>query len=160
MANFLPLNTILVKPAAALVPNTPYTLSNTTVGDVPTATICGVNTPAHIFVGKGPTAQSGAGVNYAPGDFYNATQGKKPDAAFVAGDTFAIILQGYPIATLRTTAAITEGVEVAVDAGGSVSAPAATDRQIVGVTLAAQPIAGGEVACLIQVRQNPLFVPT
>jgi len=160
MANFLPLNTILVKPAAALVPFSPYTLSNTTVGDVPTATICGVNTPTHIFVGKGPTAQSGAGVNYQPGDFYNATAGKKPEDAFVPGDTFAIILQGYPIATVRTTAAITEGVEVAVDAGGSFSAPAATDRLISGVTLGSQATAGGLVDILVQVRQNPLFVPT
>ncbi len=157
--SFQPYPTILVKPAAALVPNSPYTLANTTVGDVPTATICGVNDPAHIFVGKGPTAQSGAGVNYEPGEFYNATQGKKPEDAFVAGDTFAIILKGYPIATLRATAAITEGVEVAVDAGGSVAAAAATDEQILGVTLAAQPVAGGTVQCLIQVRQNPAFVP-
>lgn len=157
---FKDLPILLVKPAAALVANTPYTLSNTTAGDVPTATICGVNNPAHIFVGKGPTAQSGANVNFEPGDFYNATVGKDPNSPFAAGDTYAIVLQGYPFAQLRATAAITEGVEIAVDAGGSVAAAAATDRQILGVTLGAQATAGGLVDCLIQVRQNPAFVPT
>lgn len=159
MPAFLPLNTILVKPAAALVPNSAYTLSNTTVGDVPTATIAGVNNAPHIFIGKGPTAQSGAGVNYEPGTFYNVTPGKKPEDAFVPGDTFAVILQGYPIATLRATAAITEGVEVALDAGGSVSAAAATDNTIVGVTLGAQATAQGLVDVLILRKQNPAFVP-
>lgn len=159
--NFTYPQVLLVKPAAALVPFSPYTLSNTTVGDTPTATICGVNNEPHIFVGRGPTAQSGAGVNYEPGDFYNATQGKDPNAPFVAGDTFAVVLQGYPIARLRTNAAITEGVQVTVAAAGQI-APATTTptttRKVIGVTLASAPI-NGEVDVLIQVVQNPLFLP-
>jgi hypothetical protein len=157
--SFEPYKTILVKPAAALVPFSPYALSNTTVGDVPTATICGVNSTPHIFVGKGPTAQSGAGVNYEPGSFYNATPGKKPEDVFAVGDTFAIVLQGYPIARLRASGALTEGAEVTLDANGQVGTPAATDRKIIGVTLGAAAGANSEVDVLIQVVANPLFVP-
>lgn len=158
--SFQPYPTILVKPAAALVPFSPYALSNTTAGDVPTATICGVNGTPHIFVGSGPVAQSGAGVNFQPGDFYNATVGKKPTDAFVAGDTFAIILKGYPIARLRAAEALTEGQQVTLDANGTVGIPAATDQKIIGVTLGAQPTVGGQVDVLIQVVANPAFVPT
>lgn len=158
--SFQPYTTILVKPAAALVPFSPYQLSNSTVGDVPTATICGVNGTPHIFVGAGPTQQSGAGVNSSPGTFYNATPGKKPDDAFVAGDTFAIQLQGYPIARLRASGALTEGAQVALRANGQVGTPADTDQKIVGVTLGAAAGANSEVDVLIQVVANPSFVPT
>lgn len=143
---------ILVKPAAALVAYSPYTLSNTAVGDTPTATITGLNGRPDIFVGKAFTAQAGASVNFEPGDFYNATQGKTPDAAFSPGDTFAVSLQGYPIATLRASAAITEGVEVGLAASGQIVAlPAAGVRRI-GVTLAAQNTVNGLVDVLVDVQ--------
>jgi len=137
--------TVFVKPAAALVANSVYTLSNTTVGDIPTATIAGVNGAPHLFVGDADT-------------FYNATPGKSATAPYTAGDTFAVVVQ-QGVVNLRATAAITEGVEVATDAGGTVSAAAATDRAILGVTLGAQATAGGLVSVLQQVRQNPAFVP-
>ena len=147
---------VLVRPAAALVANTPYTLSNTAVGDVPTATICGLNDRPDIFVGKAFTPQSGAGVNYEPGDFYNATFGKDPNAPFVAGDTFAVVLQGYPIATLRAAAAITEGVEVGINASGQAVALPAGGVRSIGVTLTAQSVVNGLVDVLIAVKQPNL----
>ena len=143
---------ILVKPAAALVANTPYTLSNTATGDVPTATICGLNGRPDIFVGKAVTAQSGATVNYEPGDFYNATFGKNPNDSFVAGDTFAVILQGYPIATLRAAAAITEGVEVGINASGQAVALPAGGVRSIGVTLTAGAAANSLIDVLIAVK--------
>jgi len=143
---------VLVKPAAALVANSPYTLSNTAVGDVPTATITGLNGRPDLFVGKAAQFTSGASANYEPGDFYNATFGKDPNAPFSAGDTFAIVLQGYPIATLRASAAITEGVEVGLAAAGQIVAlPAAGVRRI-GVTLTAQTVVNGLVDVLIDVQ--------
>lgn len=143
---------VLVKPAAALVAYSPYTLSNTTVGDVPTATITGLNGRPDIFVGKAASTVINATSNFEPGDFYNATQGKNPTDPFAPGDTFAVVLQGYPLATLRASAAITEGVEVGCAASGQIVAlPAAGVRRI-GVTLSAQATVNGLVDVLIDVQ--------
>lgn len=143
---------VLVKPAAALVANSPYTLSNTAVGDVPTATITGLNGRPDIFVGNAPQLTINATNNYSQGDFYNATQGKGPNDPFTPGDTFAVLVQGYPIATLRASAAITEGVEVGLAAAGQIVAlPAAGVRRI-GVTLTAQTVINGLVDVLIDVQ--------
>ena len=151
---------LLVKPAAALVANTPYTLSNTAVGDVPTATICALNGRPDVFVGAAYSGTISQTANFAPGDFYNATFGKTPDAVFAAGDTFAIVLQGYPIATLRAAGAITEGVEVGINASGQIVAlPAASLRRI-GVTLSSASAANGLVDVLIDVRDSPVQVGT
>lgn len=152
---------VLVRPAAALVANSPYTLSNTAVGDTPTATITALNGRPDIFVGKAFTAQSGAGTNYEAGDFYNATFGKTPDSPFAAGDTFAVVLQGFPIATLRASAGITEGVEVGLTAAGQIVAISngASLRRI-GVTLASQATVNGLVDVLIDVRDSPVAVGT
>lgn len=151
---------LLVKPAAALVANSPYTLSNTTIGDVPTATITGVAGTPDIFVGKAANTTINATSNYEPGDFYNATQGKGPNDPFAPGDTFAVVIQGYPIATLRASAAITEGVLVALAAAGQVALATPADERVLGRTLSAQNTVNGLVDVLIDVRQNPVISGT
>ena len=151
---------VLVKPAAALVANSPYTLSNTSVGDVPTATICALNGRPDIFVGKAAVTTITATANFEPGEFYNATFGKDPNAPFSAGDTYAVVMQGFPIATLRAAAAITEGVDVGINASGQVVALPGGALRRVGVTISSQAVINGLVDVLIDVRDNPPLVGT
>lgn len=156
--SFLPLKIILVKPAAALVANSPYTLSNTAAGDIPTATITGVQGRPDIFVGKAAVSTSTTTSNFTPGEFWNATPGKSPNDPFVAGDTYAVVLMGFPIATLRTSAAITEGVTVSCAASGQIATTTVADSFVVGRTIGAQPTAGGLVDVLVDVRPNNVVI--
>lgn len=137
---------MLVTFAATPVALTPYTL--TTGGQRSVATVAGVNNEAHFFLGL-------------PGTWTNQTPGKAPNSPWSdPADIFAVVISGYPFALLRTAAAILPGVQVTLKAAGQIGPPAATDRLILGVTIGAQPAVNGQVECLIQVRQNPLFVPT
>lgn len=137
---------MLVTFAAAPVALTPYTL--TTGGQQSVATVAGVNNEAHFFLGL-------------PGSWTNQTPGKTPNSPWGGPtDIFAVVISGYPFALLRTAAAILPGVQVTTKAAGQIGPPAATDRLILGVTIGAQPAVGGNVEVLVQVRQNPLFVPT
>lgn len=144
---FGPPKILLIRPAAVLVANSPYTLSNSAADSVPTATIAGVNNEPHIVIGGAET-------------FYNATPGKNPAAPFAVGDIYAVELTGYPCAVVRTSAAITEGIQVTTKAGGQVGPAAATDRKILGVTIGTQNTVNGLVEVIWQVVANPLFVPT
>jgi hypothetical protein len=152
-------NLLLVRPAAALVPFSPYVLSNTAAGDIPTATIAGVGAQPDIFIGAGPTQGSGTGVNYDPGDFYNSTPGKRPEDAFATGDIFTVILGGYPIATLRAAAAITEGVSVIPAANGQIAAASVGDERVFGKTIGATTAVNGLVDVLINRPGPGVFTP-
>ncbi len=155
-----PAQIILVRPAAALVANTPYTLSNTAVGDVPTATVTGVGGRVDIVTGFAPITTSSPTTNVTPGEFYNATVGKDPNAPFAVGDVFAVSLQGFPIATMRAGAALTEGVPVATNATGQVIASTGNENQILGITIGAQSTVNGLIDVLFNPRVNPVYATT
>lgn len=132
--------TIQVVFAAAPVANSPYKLSNTSTGDVPTATICGAGDRVDIVVGAADT-------------YYNSTLGKLPTAPWSAGDVFTVELQ-TGIVNLRAASAFTEGVQLATHASGQVDALNGEDY-ILGVSLGAASAQNDVVSVLFAQTANP-----